>query len=89
MFPAYRQVILQTLARSAGLEDLERRIVVEHALTPTDIHRRIACSMARPTALPAMAVFSGRLSPATAVRMCRGCTSLEARHIRDRACRWC
>jgi phytoene dehydrogenase-like protein len=40
MFPDYRRVILQKLARSAGLEDLERRIVVEHALTPTDIHRR-------------------------------------------------
>lgn len=40
MFPDYRQVILQKLARTAGLEDLERRIVVEHALTPADIHRR-------------------------------------------------
>jgi phytoene dehydrogenase-like protein len=40
MFPDYRRVILQKLARSAGLQDLERRIVVEHALTPADIHRR-------------------------------------------------
>jgi phosphate starvation-inducible protein PhoH len=40
MFPDYRRVILKKLARSAGLDDLERRIVVEHALTPADIHRR-------------------------------------------------
>jgi phytoene desaturase len=40
MFPAYRRVILDKLARTAGLKDLESRIVVEHALTPQDIHDR-------------------------------------------------
>ena len=39
-FPAYRQTIVQKLARTAGLTDLEDRIVYEHALTPLDIHRR-------------------------------------------------
>jgi phytoene desaturase len=40
MFPAYRQVILDKLKRTAGMEDIEERIVVEQALTPVDIHER-------------------------------------------------
>ena len=40
MFPAYRKTILDKLARTAGLKDLESRIVVERHLTPQDIHDR-------------------------------------------------
>jgi diapolycopene oxygenase len=40
MLPAYRDAILDKLARTAGLEDIERRIVYESALTPRDIHDR-------------------------------------------------
>lgn len=40
MFPDYRQVILQKLAKTAGLTDLERRIRFEDRLTPQDIHDR-------------------------------------------------
>jgi phytoene desaturase len=40
MFPAYRQVILDKLKRTAGCEDIEQRIVFEHHLTPQDIHDR-------------------------------------------------
>jgi phytoene dehydrogenase-like protein len=40
MLPKYRKVILQKLARVAGLEDIERRIVFERALSPQDIHDR-------------------------------------------------
>jgi phytoene desaturase len=40
MLPQYRAVILDKLARTAGLDDLERRIVCEHVLTPQDIHDR-------------------------------------------------
>ncbi len=40
MFPGYRQVILDKLARCAGMEDIEDRIVYESALTPQDIHDR-------------------------------------------------
>lgn len=40
MFPAYREVILDKLARTAGLTDLRERIVVERHLTPQDIHDR-------------------------------------------------
>ena len=40
MFPGYRQVILDKLKRTAGLADLQDRIVFEHHLTPQDIHER-------------------------------------------------
>ncbi len=40
MFPAYRQVILDKLKRTAGLTDIEDRIVYESHLTPQDIHER-------------------------------------------------
>ncbi|MDW8399177.1 MAG: phytoene desaturase family protein [Acetobacteraceae bacterium] len=40
MFAPYRRKILDKLKRTAGLEDIEERIVVESALTPADIHER-------------------------------------------------
>lgn len=40
MFPAYRQVILDKLARCAAMPDLQQRIVFERHLTPQDIHER-------------------------------------------------
>ncbi|QDT63710.1 phytoene desaturase family protein [Calycomorphotria hydatis] len=40
MLPDYRRVILEKLKRTAGMEDIEDRIVVEHTLTPQDINDR-------------------------------------------------
>jgi phytoene desaturase len=40
MLPAYRKVIFDKLARSAGMPDLQDRIRVERVLTPQDIHER-------------------------------------------------
>ncbi|NPD65471.1 phytoene desaturase [Lichenicola cladoniae] len=40
MLPGYRKVILDKLARTAGMKDLESRIKVERILTPADIHER-------------------------------------------------
>ena len=40
ILPGYRQVILDKLKRSAGMPDLEERIVFERTLTPQDIHDR-------------------------------------------------
>ena len=40
MLPDYRRTILDKLARTAGMPDLEERIVVEEVLTPQDIHNR-------------------------------------------------
>jgi phytoene desaturase len=42
MFPRYRRVILEKLARTAGLDDLESAIEVERFLTPEDIGSRYA-----------------------------------------------
>jgi phytoene desaturase len=40
MYPAYRKVILDKLARTAGMTDLEEHIQFERWLTPQDIHDR-------------------------------------------------
>lgn len=40
MLPEYRRVILDKLKRTAGMTDIEDRIVVERHLTPQDIHDR-------------------------------------------------
>jgi phytoene desaturase len=40
MLPGYRKIIFDKLAHTAGLQDLESRIVTEHVLTPQDIHER-------------------------------------------------
>ncbi|WGF89285.1 phytoene desaturase family protein [Marinivivus vitaminiproducens] len=40
MLPSYRRIVFDKLARVAGMEDLESRIVVERTLTPQDIHDR-------------------------------------------------
>ena len=40
MLSQYRRVILEKLKRTAGMRDLESRIVCEHVLTPSDIDRR-------------------------------------------------
>lgn len=40
MLPAYRRVILDKLATTGGMPDLERRIRFESHLTPRDIHDR-------------------------------------------------
>lgn len=40
MLPDYRRTIIEKLKRTAGMEDIERRIVFERVLTPQDIHDR-------------------------------------------------
>jgi phytoene desaturase len=40
MLPEYRKIILQKLKHTAGLKDIEDRIVFERTLTPQDIHDR-------------------------------------------------
>lgn len=42
MLPDYRRAILDKLARTADMKDLEDHIVVESTLTPQDIHDRYA-----------------------------------------------
>ena len=40
MLPEYRKTIISKLERTTGIKDLEKRIKVEHHLTPQDIHTR-------------------------------------------------
>jgi len=64
MFPAYRQVILDKLKRTAGLTDIEDRIVYEHHLTPQDIHERYRVLDGAIYGISSHGVFTGAFKPA-------------------------
>ncbi|SFS20881.1 phytoene desaturase [Granulicella pectinivorans] len=68
MFPAYRQVILDKLKRTAGLEDIEERIVFEDALTPQDIHDRYRVLNGAIYGISSHGVFHGAFKPANRSR---------------------
>ena len=93
MLPEYRRIILDKLKRTAGMEDIESRIVVEHALTPDDINRRYhVLNGGNPTAWPAMDAFSARSSQSNRSPDVRGlylATWHGAAPIPVLECRWC
>jgi len=64
MFPAYRQVILDKLKRTAGLTDIEDRIVYESALTPVDIHERYRVLNGAIYGISSHGMFNGAFKPA-------------------------
>jgi diapolycopene oxygenase len=64
MFPAYRQVILDKLKRTAGLTDIEDRIVYESALTPQDIHDRYRVLNGAIYGISSHGVYQGAFKPA-------------------------
>ena len=64
MLPKYRQVILDKLKRTAGMADIEDRIVVEHALTPKDIHERYRVLNGAIYGLASHGKFLGAFKPA-------------------------
>jgi phytoene desaturase len=64
LFPAYRRVILAKLARTAGLKDIEKRIVFERALTPQDIHTRYHVLNGAIYGLASHGKFLGAFKPA-------------------------
>ena len=64
MFPGYRQVILDKLKRTAGLTDIEDRIVYEHHLTPQDIHDRYRVLNGAIYGISSHGVFQGAFKPA-------------------------
>jgi diapolycopene oxygenase len=72
MFPAYRQVILDKLKRTAGLTDIEDRIVVEHALTPQDIHERYKVLNGAIYGLASHGKFLGAFKPGNRSRHLKG-----------------
>ena len=72
MFPRYRQVILDKLKRTAGLEDIEERIVVERHLTPRDIHERYKVLNGAIYGLASHGRFMGAFKPGNRSRDVRG-----------------
>lgn len=72
MFPAYRKTILEKLKRTAGMEDIEKRIVFEHALTPQDIHNRYRVLNGAIYGLASHGKFLGAFKPGNRSRDFRG-----------------
>ena len=64
MLPAYRQVILDKLKSTAGMADIEDRIVFEDALTPEDIDRRYHVLNGAIYGLASHGRFMGAFKPA-------------------------
>ena len=64
MYPGYRQVILDKMTRVAGLEDLEKHIVVERHLTPQDINDRYSVLDGAIYGLASHGKFTGAFKPA-------------------------
>ncbi len=72
MFPAYRQVILDKLKRTAGCTDIEDRIVFERALTPQDIHERYRVLNGAIYGISSHGRFQGAFKPANRSRELQG-----------------
>jgi diapolycopene oxygenase len=72
MLPAYRKTIFDKLARTAGLQDLEARIVFERALTPQDIHERYRVLNGAIYGLASHGRFFGAFKPGNRSRHVRG-----------------
>jgi diapolycopene oxygenase len=64
MIAGYRNVILDKLARVAGMEDLRDRIVVDRLLTPQDIHDRYHVLQGAIYGLASHGRFLGAFKPA-------------------------
>ncbi|GGC57205.1 phytoene desaturase [Siccirubricoccus deserti] len=72
MFAPYRQAILDKLKRTAGLGDIEERIVVERALTPADIHERYRVLDGAIYGLASHGAFLGAFKPGNRSRQVKG-----------------
>ena len=72
MFPAYRQVILDKLKRTAGMPDIEDRIVFEASLTPQDIHDRYRVLNGAIYGISSHGLFNGAFKPANRSRELSG-----------------
>ncbi len=72
MLPRYRQVILDKLARCAGMPDLADRIVFERWLTPQDIHDRYRVLNGAIYGLASHGRFTGAFKPGNRARDLRG-----------------
>ena len=72
LFAPYRQVILDKLKRTAGMPDLEERIVLERHLTPQSIHDRYRVLNGAIYGLASHGKFNGAFKPGNRSRDLRG-----------------
>jgi phytoene desaturase len=72
LFRGYRQTILDKLNRTAGLEDIEDRIVFEGALTPQDIHDRYNVLNGAIYGLASHGLFMGAFKPSNRSPIAKG-----------------
>ncbi|MFO1037048.1 MAG: phytoene desaturase family protein [Geminicoccaceae bacterium] len=72
MWPGYRQTVLDKLKRTAGLTDIEDRIVVERHLTPADIHERYRVLNGAIYGLASHGTFTGAFKPGNRSREVKG-----------------
>jgi phytoene desaturase len=72
MLAPYRRVILDKLKRTAGMEDIEERIVVEGHLTPQDIHDRYNPLNGAIYGLASHGAFLGAFKPGNRSRAVKG-----------------
>jgi phytoene dehydrogenase-like protein len=72
MLPQYRRVIFDKLAKTAGMTDLENRIVVEEALTPQDIHERYRVLNGAIYGIASHGRFTGAFKPSNRSRDVQG-----------------
>jgi phytoene dehydrogenase-like protein len=72
MLPAYRKLIFDKLKRTAGLHDLEDRIVVSRHLTPQDIHDRYKVLKGAIYGLASHGKFTGAFKPGNRSRFVKG-----------------
>jgi phytoene desaturase len=72
MIGDYRRVILDKLATTGGMEDIEERIVTEHVLTPQDIHERYRVLNGAIYGLASHGRFMGAFKPGNRSRELQG-----------------
>ncbi|MBB3900343.1 phytoene desaturase family protein [Roseococcus suduntuyensis] len=72
LFPGYRQKILDKLKRTAAMPDIEERIVVEHRLTPVDIHERYRVLNGAIYGLASHGAYMGAFKPGNRSRAVKG-----------------
>ena len=72
MLPEYRRTILDKLKRTAHLDDIEERIMVEHALTPQDINDRYHVLNGAIYGLASHGRFLGAFKPGNRNRQVQG-----------------
>jgi len=72
MLPDYRNVIINKLKTTAGMEDIEERIEVEHTLTPADIDSRYHVLNGAIYGLASHGRFMGAFKPANRVAELKG-----------------